>query len=58
MILIDLKSEFYPKILRGIKNRPKKLYANGNIEILNSNCISIVGSRQNTKYGEKWCDGV
>ena len=55
MILIDLKSEFYPKILRGIKNRPKKLYANGNIEILNSNCISIVGSRQNTKYGEKWC---
>ena len=23
--------------------------------VLNSNCISVVGSRTNTKYGEKWC---
>lgn len=55
MKIIELESEFYPKILKEIKNPPQKLYAEGNIDILNSNCISIIGSRKNTEYGEKWC---
>ena len=55
MTVIELKNKLYPKILKNIKKAPKKLYINGNLDILNSNCIAIVGSRKNTKYGEKWC---
>lgn len=55
MTVIELENKLYPKILKNIKKVPKKLYINGNLEILNSNCIAIVGSRKNTKYGEKWC---
>lgn len=55
MNVIEFESEFYPRSLRGIKNAPKKLYVKGNLEILNSNCLAIVGSRSNTKYGENWC---
>ena len=55
MTVIELENKLYPKILKNIKKVPKKLYINGNLDILNSNCIAIVGSRKNTKYGEKWC---
>lgn len=55
MTVIELENKLYPKILKYIKKAPKKLYINGNVDILNSNCIAIVGSRKNTKYGEKWC---
>lgn len=54
--IIEFEDKLYPENLRKIDNPPKKIYANGNIEILNSNCISIIGSRKNTKYGEKWCE--
>ena len=56
MKIIEFEDKLYPENLRKIDNPPKKIYANGNIEILNSNCISIIGSRKNTKYGEKWCE--
>ena len=55
MTVIELENKLYPKILKNIKKAPKKLYINGNLDILNSNCIAIIGSRKNTKYGEKWC---
>ena len=55
MTVIELGNKLYPKILKNIKKAPKKLYINGNLDILNSNCIAIVGSRKNTEYGEKWC---
>lgn len=56
MKIIKFEDKLYPENLRKIDNPPKKIYANGNVEILNSNCISIIGSRKNTKYGEKWCE--
>lgn len=55
MKVIELGDEFFPKSLKCIKNAPEKLYVKGNEELLNSNCIAIVGSRKNTNYGEKWC---
>lgn len=55
MDVIELENKLYPKNLKNIKKAPKRLYVNGNIDILSSNCIAIVGSRNNTKYGEKWC---
>ena len=45
----------YPFLLKRIANPPKQLYIEGNKEILNSNMIAVVGSRNNTEYGEKWC---
>ena len=55
MEILNIENDLYPEMLRKIKNPPKKLYVCGNKMVLNSNCISVVGSRTNTKYGEKWC---
>ncbi len=55
MKIIDINEKEYPRVLRKIENPPKKLYVEGDEKILNSNCIAVVGSRKNTKYGEKWC---
>ena len=54
-ILIEYANETYPERLRKIKNPPSRLYALGNIEILNEIGIAVVGSRTNTQYGERMC---
>lgn len=46
----DMKQ--YPKGLREIKNKPKKLYYVGNLEVLNQRCVSLVGSRTANGYGK------
>lgn len=43
----------YPKKLLQIKDKPTKLYALGNIDLLNKTSIAIVGSRDCTEYGYK-----
>ncbi len=43
----------YPAKLMKIKNAPEKLYVLGNEEILNYECLSIVGARNCTEYGAK-----
>ena len=43
MEIIDYNSNFYPSSLKKIKNPPKKLYAIGNVNLLNTTCFSIVG---------------
>lgn len=54
-MIIEYCSKLYPEKLKEIKNPPSRLYVLGNVEILNENAISVVGSRTNTKYGEKMC---
>lgn len=54
-IIIEYMDKLYPEKLRNIKRPPTRLYVEGNIEILNEIGISVVGSRTNTKYGEKMC---
>lgn len=54
-MIIEYCSKLYPEKLKEIKNPPSRLYVLGNAEILNDNAISVVGSRTNTKYGEKMC---
>lgn len=44
----------YPQMLRTIKNKPNKLYAMGNIALLQNKAIAIVGTRENTEYGEEY----
>lgn len=45
MKIIEYNSEKYPVFLKKIDNPPEKLYAEGNLELLNSKAISIIGSR-------------
>ena len=52
---INFDDKNYPKMLKQIKDYPRKLYIEGNIENLNTNCIAVVGSRTCTEYGKKWC---
>ena len=54
-VLIEYASEKYPERLRYIENPPSRLYALGNIKILNELGIAVVGSRTNTQYGERMC---
>lgn len=51
--IISIENNSYPEQLRNIKNPPKQLYAKGNIELLKSNIISIIGSRACSKNGIK-----
>lgn len=55
-MIIDLQSELYPKLLKEIKDAPSKLYIEGDVKNLNTNCISVIGSRKCSEYGEKWCE--
>lgn len=54
-MIIEYCDELYPERLREIENPPSRLYAIGNIGILNQLGIAVVGSRTNTQYGEKMC---
>ena len=49
--ILNIDNEFYPDKLRDIVNPPSKLYVLGNEEILNNECLAIVGSRHCTKTG-------
>ena len=54
-MVIEYFDKLYPERLRKIKNPPTRLYATGNVDILNELGIAVVGSRTNTQYGEKMC---
>lgn len=51
--IITIGDKKYPQQLKNIKNPPKQLYVEGNIELLNSNIISIIGSRACSENGIK-----
>jgi len=49
---ISENDENYPRNLLKLRNHPKKLYVMGNPKILNNKSVAMVGSRDNTSYGE------
>ena len=49
--IIYKEDKEFPEKLRTIKKCPEKLYAMGNLELLNTDCISVVGSRKCSEYG-------
>ena len=51
--LITIEDEEYPKNLKQIYDYPISIYVKGNMELLNKKCISIVGCREPSIYGEK-----
>ncbi len=48
---VTIYNENYPHQLKNIATPPLCLYCKGNLQLLHSNCISIVGSRKPTDYG-------
>ena len=55
MIKLEIENKEFPECLRKIKNPPKSLWVEGNVDLLNTISIAIVGSRKCSNYGEKWC---
>lgn len=51
--IIKIDDANYPYRLRAIRNPPKQLYCEGNVELLNTNIISIIGSRACSENGIK-----
>ena len=51
IIILEKNNKEYPKKLLKIEDAPEKLYALGNIELLNKTSVGIVGSRECTEYG-------
>lgn len=52
MGFINISSAMYPKMLRDLKDPPKTLFYKGNLEILSNPCLSIIGTRNMTSYGQ------
>ena len=50
---VYIKEEKYPELLKEIADPPDPLYYIGNLDLLNKECIAIVGSRRTTQYG-RW----
>lgn len=53
IIEVNINDTAYPEFLRNIKAPPKKLYCVGNVDLLKTRCVCVVGSRKTTEYG-KW----
>jgi len=51
--LLRVDSKNYPLLLKQIPDSPVYLFVWGNIKILNSHSLSIVGSRRATEYGKR-----
>lgn len=47
--------EAYPKLLRETADYPHIIYVRGAVEALSRRCISFVGTRRMTPYGERAC---
>ena len=51
--VITIEDDRYPNQLKEIKNPPKQLYVRGNVKLLKSNIVSIIGSRSCSENGIK-----
>ena len=49
--IINQNDKYYPKLLLNCNDRPHVIYQKGKKHINHTPCISIVGTRNNTKYG-------
>lgn len=53
--LLTADSDNYPDQLRAIDCYPAALFVAGDIELLASNQLAVVGNRNLSLYGERWC---
>ena len=52
--LICADSPLYPQRLRTLSDYPGALFVKGNVDVLNSVQLAVVGSRSPSWYGERW----
>jgi len=50
--VVTMRSEDYPELLLEIDSCPILLYCKGDISLLKSNCLGVVGTRRATRYGK------
>ena len=55
---ITYRSDKYPELLREIDSPPLILYCKGNIDLLNTDCLAVVGTRRATNYGKTACKKI
>lgn len=49
--IITFLDEIYPLSLKVISDFPPVLYCNGNISLLNQDCVAVIGTREPTAHG-------
>ncbi|NCA67318.1 MAG: DNA-protecting protein DprA [Clostridia bacterium] len=52
IVAVTMASDNYPELLNEIFNPPIVLFAKGRVELLNSRCFAVVGTREPTRYGK------
>ena len=55
MIKVEKQSEAFPKRLTQIQNAPEQIYVEGNLQLLNSIGIAVIGTRNPSDYGKRMC---
>lgn len=50
---VKIKTKEYPELLARIHNPPRQIYCRGNMKLLSSFCIGVVGTRKLTAYGKE-----
>ena len=50
--VVTMLSNSYAKLLKEIDSPPVVLYAKGDVSLLNSTCVAVVGSRRASRYGK------
>ncbi len=48
--------EVYPSLMREMNDPPHVLYVRGNVDALGLRCVSMVGTRRISTYGQTMCD--
>ena len=54
--VVSIEDAVYPALLRAIRDPPLVLFALGDISLLQTRCLAIVGTRRASPYG-KWAAG-
>lgn len=55
MIEVKKGSKLFPKKLESIPNSPEKLFIEGNLKLLDTVGIAVIGSRHHSDYGKRMC---
>jgi len=50
---VSIEDELYPNILKESTNPPIILYCKGNVDLLSTKCIAVIGTRENTTIGKQ-----
>ncbi len=53
--LLTVSDSMYPESLKAINDYPAALFVKGDLSVLNTPQLAIVGSRSLSWYGEHWC---